>query len=73
MYQMYEVVTSSGDLQDGAAWHSVAVWEFLSADERGEVHHVFTKMPTLCEQMLNIDPVVLSYRVLGKVEADYDL
>lgn len=73
MYQMYEVITTSGDLEEGAAWRSVAVWEFLSSDERGEVHHVFTKRPTLCEQMLNTDPVVVSYTDLGEVEAGYDL
>ena len=72
MHQMYEVITSSGDLKDGAAWHAVAHWEFLMADARGEVHHIFTKRPTLCEQMLDSDPVVLSYNNLGAVETEYE-
>lgn len=72
MHWMYEVITNSGDLQDGAAWLKVAHWEFLMSDERGEVHHIFTKHPTLCEQMLDGDPVVLNYTDLGQVETEYD-
>lgn len=71
MHQMYEVITSSGDLQDGTAWHGVAHWEFLSSDDRGDVHHVFTKVAARVEQMLNSDPVVLSYKDLGQVETEY--
>lgn len=72
MHQMYEVITSSGKLQDGAAWLNVAHWEFLMSDERGDIHHIFTKRPTICEQMLNSDPVVLSYTDEGQVETEYD-